>query len=201
MQGVSIALPRPIKHRKTAHQARSDGDNHLIHQLSLYETSDDLAASFHHDASDSSVGKQAQQVRQVHPAKPVTLAADNFRSPVFYCTDRLRITLVGTRQPTAAICSIKKPGVPGGAQFAIKHYGLGVSSLAETNSQLGIVDQYRVDSNDDGIAGSADAMGQDHRLVAAQLKLFSVPGGDAAIHALGIRDGDQRAVMMVQPIF
>jgi hypothetical protein len=41
-------------------------------------------------------------------------------------------------------------------------------------------------------------MGQDHRLAAAQPKLFAIPGGDAAIYALGVGDSDEWPMMTVQ---
>jgi hypothetical protein len=41
-------------------------------------------------------------------------------------------------------------------------------------------------------------MGQDHRLAAAQPKLFAIPGGDAAIYALSVGDSDKWPMMTVQ---
>jgi hypothetical protein len=43
-------------------------------------------------------------------------------------------------------------------------------------------------------------MGQDHRLAAAQPKLFAISGGDAAIYALGVGDSDKWPMMTVKEL-
>ena len=71
-------------------------------------------------------------------------------------------------------------------QVAVKNNGLGTLSLDKTDRQLGVIGKQRVDANDNGIAGGPNTMGQNHRLIAAQQELLTIPGGDAAVHTLGI---------------
>ena len=200
MQKRAVAHRRSVQHRQTSNQARGDGDDHLVHQTSLDKARDHLAAAFHHDAPDAALAELMEQMRQIDPALAVMAAADDLSAPAFDRADSLVIAFVGTGQPASLVGTFKETGLQRYAQIAVKDDGLGARSLGETNGEQGIVDQQGVDADDNGVAGGADAMGDDHGLVAAQSKLFSIPGGDAAIHALGVGNSDQRSMMLAPGI-
>jgi hypothetical protein len=162
MQKGTIRHCGPIEYREPSHQAGGDGNDHLVDQTRLNETADNLAAAFHHDAPDAPLAKQMQQIRQMNPVKTIALAANDFRTPVFDHTDLCMVIFVGTGQPATMIGSVKKTGLQGDAQITVKNNRLGILSLDQTNRQQGIIDQQRIDADDDGVAGRADAMGEDH---------------------------------------
>jgi hypothetical protein len=200
MQLGAIADNMPTQYRETSHQAGGDGNNHLVHQACLEETGNYLAAAFHHYASDAPLAKLLQQMRQLHSAKKIRVAADDFCSPTFNNRDSLRVTSIDTGHPAPMVGVLKQPCPQRDAQFTVENDWLGVCSLGKTNSQLGVVDHQGIDPDDNGIAGGANAMGQDHGLMTAQAKRFSIPGGNTAIQTLGIGYSDQWSVVTFEEL-
>ena len=140
-------------------------------------------------------------MRQIDPPLAVMAAVDNLSTPAFDRTDSLVITFVGTGDPASLVGPFKEAGLQRYAQLTVKDDGPGARSLGETNGEQRIVDQQGIDADDNGVTGGTDAMSDDHGLVAAQSKLFSIPGGDAAVHALGVGNSDQRSMMLCQKFF
>jgi hypothetical protein len=137
---------------------------------------------------------------EIHPAPLITPAGDDLGPPVLDRVDAFRIIPVRTGQPTPAVGAGKKARLQGYAQIAVKDDGLGARPPAETNGQQRVIDHQRIDSYDDGVADGTDTVGDHQGLMAAQLKLFTIPGGYAAIDALGVRNRDQRPLMMIQEL-
>jgi hypothetical protein len=108
-----------------------------------------------------------QEVGQINPVLAVAVAADDLSPPAFDRADASRIFVAGTGQPTPVVGAVKESGMQGNAQIAVKNDRLGAGPFRETNRELGVIDKQGVDSDDNGVAGGADAVGHDHGLPAA----------------------------------
>lgn len=88
----------------------------------------------------------------------------------------------------------EEAGAQGGAKAAVEHDGPRARPRGVADGELGVIGQDSSDPHKHGVVGGPQPVRERRGFGAAQLQAGAGAGGQASVQALGIAEGDKRAI-------
>jgi hypothetical protein len=96
---------------------------------------------------------------------------------------------------------LEQSGREGQAQVAIEHHRLRLFAAHQTDGQARVIRQHSANAHQNGIVQGTQLVGEPQGWRAAQTQGFATLKGQAAIQALGVAQGHQRAILFGRKSF